>query len=197
MDQTEMQTWHRERERLFPVKLPAHTIKAINRRLETMDFERAMCALSTYRHEKPYKGFWIDKYTVVYDATPSAATDRAAPRPAAPPANAYCDWEGEQRAEREQYEALPTDFVAECRGWFADWGWPEGTRGWMLLCIDTFHGRPVDQYQQKPNIFSKQYELEESIRAQVEFRKERGYIDLVAALRMEIKRLGGNIDIVA
>lgn len=199
MDAEQMKTWHEKRESLFAVKLPHSAISHINAQLPLLDHERAMAALVVYRAEKPYKGFYMARFNWHYQRTPSARTDRAASRAAAEPADAFTmeDALDSERREREAYDALPFDFLEQCREQFAGWGWPEGTRGWRILCLDAYVGRPVEQYRQRANIFSKEYEREERIQAQEKWRAERGYLDLIAALRAEVVRLGGRCDIVA
>ena len=165
MDDTQMRKWNAARRELFDVDLPEKVETAIQRQIAVLDYERAMTALSVYRDERPYRGFYIARFNHHYErlpATPAASgTDPAAARRAAPPENDYGI--DDERTEQVRYRELPDDFVANCRVWFEGWGWPENSRGWRILCLDAYAGRPVDQYQCVPPMGSAAYDRERRI----------------------------------
>lgn len=163
MDDNEMRKWNASRRELFDVELPAEVQARIDARIAQLDYERAMKALAVYRAEKPYKGFYVARFNYHYQIVASAETDRAASRPAALPQQLN-DYDAE-RAERIEYARIPDTFIADCRRWFEGWGWPEGSRGWMILCIDAYAGREVDQYRCHPPVGSGQWERERRIKA--------------------------------
>lgn len=165
MDTVEMRKWNAARRDLFDVELPENVERAIEKQVAHLDYERAMEALETYRAERPYRGFYIARFNYHYNRLPersaASGTDPAAARRAAPPENTYnLD---DERTERVRYRDLPDEFVANCRTWFEGWGWPENSRGWRLLCLDAYAGKPVDQYRCHPRIGSAGWERERRI----------------------------------
>jgi hypothetical protein len=197
-----MREWHKAREGLFPTKLPYTAVTAINSQLPQLEFQRAMRALTLYSQQKPYKGFYMLKYMVWYERAGTderpLGTPGTAPR-GAPPAE-ETDWEDArtaERREREAYEALPNDYRDACRTRFAEWGWPEGSRAWRLICLDAYVGRDVEPYRIGTNVFTRDANREAEMKERAEYMQRRGYLELVSALRAEISRLGGNVDVVA
>jgi len=145
MTDGEMKTWHDQRESLFPTRIPYSAIASINQQLPKLEFQRASAALTAYSQEKPYRGFYMTRFNVHYERQPSAG--KAAPERRAPPPGNDGDYEADQRAEREQYAALPGDFIAECEILFANWGWGTASRAYRILCIDAYAKRDVTRYR--------------------------------------------------
>ena len=202
MDTPQMREWHTTREGLFPTKLPYSALTVINAQLPKLDYERAMKALTLYAEQKPYRGFYMLKFMVWYER---ASTDE---RPLGTPGNSpkgsppadETDWEDSQtaeRREREAYEALPNDYREACKTRFADWGWPVGSRAWRLICLDAYVGRDVEKYRIGTNVFTEDQDKAREFKERAEFMQRRGYIELCEALRVEIRRLGGTVDVVA
>lgn len=201
MDEHDMNRWHDRREALFPTKLPHSAISVINRQLPALDAERADRALVSYSKAKPYKGFYMLKYMVHYERvgdgeTPFSGTDGAR-RAAAPATNIQDDGHHAERREREAYGHLPQEFIAACRVRFADWNWPEGSRGWCMLCLEHYVGRDVEQYRIHPYFGSKQYDREQRRKAAEAAYAAGRAQTLVERLRAEIVRLGGRADAIA
>jgi len=202
MDTPQMREWHTTREGLFPTKLPYSALTVINAQLPKLDYERAMKALTLYAEQKPYRGFYMLKYMVWYERAGAderpLGTPGTAPK-GAPPAD-ETDWEDSQtaeRREREAYEALPNDYREACKTRFADWGWPVGSRAWRLICLDAYVGRDVEKYRIGTNVFTEDQDKAREFKERAEFMQRRGYIELCEALRVEIRRLGGTVDVVA
>ena len=145
MTDGEMKTWHDQRESLFPTRIPYSAIASINQQLPKLEFQRASAALTAYSQEKPYRGFYMTRFNVHYERQPSAG--KAAPERRAPPPGNDGDYEADQRAEREQYAALPGDFIAECEILFANWGGGTASRAYRILCIDAYAKRDVERYR--------------------------------------------------
>lgn len=200
MDTAEMNRWHDRREALFPTKLPHSAISVINQQLPALEAERADRALVSYSKQKPYKGFYMLKYMVHYERAgdgrkPFSGTDGA--QRAAAPATNMDEAHHAERREREAYGHLPPDFIAACRKKFADWGWPEGSRAWMLLCLEHYVGRDVEQYRVHPWFGSKEYDAAERRKAAAAAYQANQAQTLVERLRAEIVRLGGRADAIA
>jgi len=202
MDAHEIKRWHEQREALFPTKLPYSALTVINQQLPRLEAERASRALVSYSKAKPYRGFYMLKYMVHYervgdDETPFSTPGNAAK--AAPPADPNDDggYMNAQRREREAYQALPNDFKERCAREYADWGWPLGSRGWMILCLDADVGRDVEPYRRHQNYFSKQADRERKAAEAAEVYERQRLLEVIGNLRCEIMRLGGRCDVTA
>lgn len=205
MDETEMKTFHSRREDLFPTKLPYSAITAINAQLRSLEAERADRALVAYSKAKPYRGFYLLKFMVWYERAgdgerrpPFSGTDTALRRGAAPATNDGGDdsYDAERR-EREAYAALPPEYVLECETLLADWGWPIGSRGWRIMCLDRYIGRDIERYRIHPAFGSAEYDRDlERKRARAEYERL-GLETAVARLRARLAQLGESIDVIA
>jgi hypothetical protein len=187
MDETQMRKWNASRRELFDVTLPEEVEAKIQRQLPALDYDRAMHALAVYRAEKPYKGFYLARFSWHYNTVPAASTDRAE-GPAARPRQSN-DYDA-QASERREYAAIPASFIADCRQWFDGWGWPEGSRAWMLLCIDAFNGKPVDQYRCNAAFGSKEYDRAERIKQAAEAYDRQRLEALVCRMQARLNELG-------
>lgn len=187
MDDNEMRKFNASRRELFDVELPDEVQARIDARLAQLDYERAMKALAVYRAEKPYKGFYLARFNWHYNAVPAASTDRA-DRPAARPKELK-DYDAE-RAERADYARIPAAFIADCRKWFDGWGWREGTRGWMLLCIDAHAGREVEQYRCHAPIGSAGWDRERRIKAAAEAYDRQRLEAIICRMQARLNELG-------
>lgn len=202
MDQHAARRWHERRESLFPTKLPYSAVTAINAQLPKLDEQKAMDALESYSRQKPYRGFYMLKFMVHYERAakderrpPFSGTESAQEGASAPSTNDMEDDAHAERHERERYESLPNGFRTECETRYAEWGWPKGSRGWRLLCLDAFDGRDVERYRRQRNIFTMDIDREREMKDRQAFMERRGYIDLIEKLRHEIRNLGGNVEI--
>jgi hypothetical protein len=159
MTPDEIKKWHNAREATFAVSLPPRTVAEITVALEPLELKRALAALETYRHEKPYRGFYWLRFMVHYNKQRTAETDTpslrlrgaALPEPNDGP---DIDYAGDQRREIEMFEALGAEFVALCETLFGDWGIRDtDARAWRILCIDHHAGRDVTPYRRhlRPN----------------------------------------------
>lgn len=199
MDEHQMRNWHSRREALFPTKLPYSAITAINQQLPALEAERAERALVKYSEAKPYKGFYMLKYMVHYERVGDGETPFSTPGNAprgAPPAEPNDDggYIDAERREREAYQALPNDFRERCAREYAEWGWPLGSRGWMILCLDAFVGRDISGYQCGTNIFTRDREKERE-REEAQSRQERqGLLLTIGELRNQVLALGGSLN---
>ena len=195
MDAEQIEQWNRRRETLFAgLRIPDHITAEITAKAAKLDYPRALAALTAYRDERPYKGFYWDRYLKHYGST---ATDGALVRATAPRNEPMVPNGESVESLRHRYSLLPEDFLGNCRTWFDGWGYAEGTAMWFILCLDCYEGKPVDQYQQHPWFGSRTWEREQHIKEQAEWRKEVGYLHLIGVLRSRLKALGGNIDVVA
>lgn len=204
MDEHAIRRWHARREDLFPTKLPYSAVTNINAQLPKLEEGRSMKALEKYAAQKPYKGFYMLKYMVWYERLgkdehrpPFSRTDSAPKGAAAAPTNDEGDFIVSERREREAYEALPLDYREACKARYADWGWPEASRAWRIICLDAYVGRPVEQYRIGTNIFTRDRDREADFKAKQEYMERTGYVALIAALRAQVRELGGNIDVIA
>ena len=205
MDEHEMKTWHSRREDLFPTKLPYSALSTINRQLPALDAERADRALVAYSNAKPYRGFYMLRYMVWYERVgdgerrpPFSGTESALGRAPAPATNDGGDdsYDAERR-EREAYAALPPEYIRECETLLADWGWPIGSRGWRLMCLDRYIGRDIERYRIHPAFGSAEYDRDlERKRARAEYERL-GLETAVARLRARLLQLGESIDVIA
>lgn len=199
MDEHEMRRWHQERESLFPTKLPYSALTVINAQLPRLEAERASRALVSYSKAKPYKGFYMLKYMVHYervgdDETPFGTAGNA-PKGALPPEpNDDGEYLDAERREREAYEALPDDYRERCKDVYADWGWPIGSRAWMLICLDAFVGRDVSGYKIGTNVFSKQAERDRKRAEERDAQERHGMLATIGGLRLQVLALGGSIN---
>ena len=193
MDDNEMRKFNASRRELFDVELPGEVQARIDARLAQLDYERAMKALAVYRAEKPYKGFYIARFNWHYNAVPAASTDRA-DGPAARPKELN-DYDAE-RAERADYARIPAAFIADCRKWFEGWGWREGSRGWMLLCIDAHAGREVEHYRCFAPIGSAGWDRERRIKQYAEADDRARLLAHITRLQSLCIQLGGDADAV-
>jgi len=197
MDELQRELFHARRRELFAgIQLPAKAIAALNALCAEYDYEIALETLEDYRTAVPYRGFFVDKFDARYRDAWRRRTAIAPERARAAYGTPVKVQESEQQL-RERFEALPEDHRENCQRVYAEWGIRVGTVQWWILCIDAADGVDVSVYRIQPMIGSKGYDLVESIRKQAAWRAERGYLDLVAALRAEVKRCNGNIDIVA
>lgn len=187
MDDTEMRKWNASRRELFDVELPAEVQARIDARIALLEYDRAMKALAVYRAEKPYKGFYLARFNYHYQLLPSTETDRAE-GPAARPQQSN-DYDAEA-SERRQYAMIPQAFIADCRQWFDGWGWPEGSRGWMLLCIDAFAGKAVEQYRCHPPFGSSEYDRAERIKAAAEAYDRQRLEAIICRMQARLRELG-------
>lgn len=187
MDDTEMRKWNASRRELFDVELPAEVQARIDARIALLDYERAMKALAVYRAERPYKGFFIARFNWHYQTVPAASTDRAEGPAARPTQSNEIDSE---RHERAAYAQLPPKFIEDCREWFRDWGWAEGSRGWVILCLDAFAGKPVEQYKVNPLFGSAAYDKAERIRKAAEAYDRQRLEAIICRMYARLKELG-------
>lgn len=199
MDERQMQTWHEKREALFAVNLPHSALSIINQQLPNLDFDVAMEALEVYAQRKPYRGFYMLKYMAIYEKI-SADHPRGgerAPEGAPPPAKTLDDngWKHDERAEREAYEALPDEVKADCERKYAEYGWRPGTRQWRLLCLRAAAGKDVECYRIHPSFASRAYDREKRWKEEQAEMERTGYVRLIEALRDEIRKLGGDVNI--
>jgi len=198
MDEHAMKRWHEQREALFPTKLPYSALTVINAQLPRLEAERASRALVSYSKAKSYRGFYMLKYMVHYERVGDGETPFSTPGNApkgAPPAEETDDgWRDAERREREAYQALPDDFNEHCARAYADWGWPIGSRGWMILCLDAYVGRDISGYQCGTNIFTRDRDKERE-REEAQSRQERkGLLLTIGELRNQVLALGGAIN---
>ena len=159
MTEAEKRKWTDRREALFAVSLPAKVVAQISVQLDKLTFERAMIALTEYRKELPYRGFYMTRFNVHYMRLLNQAvdvvvnrrsteTDGLASAAAAQPGNATGDHRRDEQAEREAYERLPSDFRVKCEEDFRDWGIRNvDARAWRILCLDAFAGYDVSRYR--------------------------------------------------
>jgi hypothetical protein len=191
MNIDEVARWHQLREELFAkpngarLVLDASTIATMVEALPAMQCDAAMESLHTYRNAKPYRGFWWRTYLEHYGKAKTDSGLRAAA--ASPPdhmeALLYEQAKHEQRQEHADYAALPSDFKADCRKRFAEWGIPidEANRKWRLLCIDAHRGIDVsvyrvhrsESYQPPVKPLRNPYSIIEELRLQVASLEER------------------------
>jgi len=194
-----MQTWHEKREALFAVNLPHSALSIINQQLPSLDFDVAMEALEVYAQRKPYKGFYMLKYMAIYEKIEQdhPRGGERAPNGAPPPAKTLDDngWKHDERAEREAYEALPDEVKADCLRKYGEYGWRPGTRQWRLLCLRAAAGKDVECYRIHPSFASRQYDRERDFKAKQQEMERTGYVRLIEALRDEIRKLGGDVNI--
>lgn len=196
MTNEEIARFHAKRVELFPVHLPQRVVDAITGQLAARHYERAIAALERYADEKPFRGFYLARFNHHYDlATPSLPRRESgrstAPLPAA--VNAGEDW---RDSERKAFEAVPADYVAQCRVWFRDWPWPENSRAWRILVVDSYAGRDIDRFRCLAHPSKRAENLEERFRAIWVERERVGWHNLVARLRQEIVNLGGDPNVV-
>ena len=159
MTESEKRKWTDRREALFAVSLPPKVVAEISVQLDKLAFERAMDALVEYRKELPYRGFYMTRFNVHYMKSlnrdlgsiinkRTAETDGLASAAAAQPGNASSDHVDDEKAERQAFAALPSDFLDKCKMMFADWGiHGVDARAWRILCIDYWNGRDVTRYR--------------------------------------------------
>ena len=58
-------------------------------------------------------------------------------------------------------------------------------------------GRDVTRYRIGTNVFTRDQERERDMKERQAFMERTGYVQLITQLRHEVKRLGGNFDVIA
>jgi hypothetical protein len=194
MDGTQFQLWQQRREQLFPVALPKAVQDEIRERVSRMDFDHAIHSLNMYREERPYRGFYIARFAFIYQTTRQTQDrDRRQEPPALPASDIHQQAEHDRRA----YQQLPETFLDDCRRRFAEWGWPEGSRQWQILCLDARAGIDVERYRCAPAFGTPSYDRAHRIAANAAARTRTDDLRTIEALRAQVLALGGTIDVLA
>ena len=193
MDANQLKLWKAKREQLFPVALSASVLETIDARVKSFDFAHAIEVLSMYREERPYRGFYIARYSFLYHSTISRTAPDRERRFEAPSQ----DIGQEAEADRRRYASLSDEFLEACRNKYANWGWAEGSRQWQILCIDAHEGKDVSCYQCFPAFGSPGYDRAERIAAAAAARTRADDLSTIEALRAKVLQLGGTVDVYA
>jgi hypothetical protein len=159
MTQDEIDNWRTCANALFGAARIAHTPdNLLTETLRGMSHHHAIAALRVYR-EKPFKGFYLDRYLEHYReqaGTDAADADGRTDGQKAAAARLAAESEywrqaaeraaADQRSERDQYEALPEEFRGEARQVFERLHLALGERALRILAIDMWNGRNPENW---------------------------------------------------
>jgi hypothetical protein len=161
----ELELFHERRSSLFSSQIPIHVIASISYDCASLDYERSILALIRYREERPYKGFFLDRFKHHYRSTATdgrtdGRTDGQPLRAAAAAAAAAALHPDELERERdlvfeekqrevEAYRAIPADRLKEAFRELKHLNLPmrETSRDWRLAVVDWYQGKDVSMYQ--------------------------------------------------
>ena len=165
MTPQELEQFHERRSSLFSSQIPIHVIASISYDCASLDYERSILALIRYREEKPYKGFFLDRFKHHYRSTATdgrtdGRTDGQPLRAAAAAAAAAALHPDELERERdlvfeekqrevEAYRAIPADRLKQAFRELKYLGLPmrETSRDWRLAVVDWYQGKDVSMYR--------------------------------------------------
>ena len=165
MTPQELELFHERRSSLFSSQIPIHVIASISYDCASLDYERSILALIRYREERPYKGFFLDRFKHHYRSTATdgrtdGRTDGQPLRAAAAAAAAAALHPDELERERdlvfeekqrevEAYRAIPADRLKQAFRELKHLGLPmrETSRDWRLAVVDWYQGKDVSMYQ--------------------------------------------------
>lgn len=153
----ELEQFHERRTSLFSAQIPIHVISSISYDCASLDYERSILALIRYREEKPYKGFFLDRYKHHYrsiatdgrtDGRLEAAAAAAALHPDELERERALVFE-EKQGEVEAYRAIPADRLKQAFRELAYLNLPmrETSRDWRLAVVDWYQGKDVSMYR--------------------------------------------------
>ena len=165
MTPQELESFHERRSSLFSSQIPIHVIASISYDCASLDYERSILALIRYREEKPYKGFFLDRFKHHYRSTATdgrtdGRTDGQPLRAAAAAAAAAALHPDELERERnmvfeekqrevEAYRAIPADRLKQAFRELKYLNLPmrETSRDWRLAVVDWYQGKDVSHYR--------------------------------------------------
>ena len=154
----ELELFHERRSSLFSSQIPIHVIASISYDCASLDYERSILALIRYREERPYKGFFLDRFKHHYRSTATDGRTDGRPLGAAAAAAALHPDElererdmvfEEKQREVEAYRAIPADRLKEAFRELKHLNLPmrETSRDWRLAVVDWYQGKDVSMYQ--------------------------------------------------
>lgn len=159
MDANQIENWMACANALFgPARIAKVPSELLSDTLRSLNHSTAIEALREYRGKHPFRGFFVDRYLETYAELSKAhtadghGTDSGHEAAAARAAAERAYWEqaeqrarDDQRAELEEYTALPDDHKALAKERFIELNMQQhGIRGLRILALDMWHKRNRD-----------------------------------------------------
>ena len=188
MSEAEIDLFHSERARLFGVALSSTLIADITRQIATLDFKRAMQALTLYREKRPYKGFFVAQFNEIYNRERVAAPAYAEAT-AAPLSN---DAAADKRRERADFERVPLAARIAIDARYPDIA-ALPRRSYEMCVVLAHAGCSIEQYRTNDPY---RWPVAESISALVvtdQLRRERVHTALIAQYRAHHRTTGEKV----
>jgi len=188
MSEAEIDLFHSERARLFEVVLSSTLIAEITRQIATLDFKRAMQALTLYREKRPYKGFFVAQFNEIYNRE-RVAVPAYAEATAAPLSN---DAAADKRRERADFERVPLASRIAIDARYPDIA-ALPRRSYEMCVVLAHAGCSIEQYRTNDPY---RWPVAESISALVvtdQLRRERVHTALIAQYRAHHRTTGEKV----
>jgi hypothetical protein len=189
MSEAEIGLFHCERARLFEVALSSTLIAEITRQIATLDFKRAMQALTLYREKRPYKGFFVAQFNEIYNrervGVTASAEATAAPR--------GIDVGPQVRQERRDFRRVPEATVKALNARYPDIA-ALPRRSYEMCIVLAAKGLSIEQYRTNQPYVWQQADTHAQLVANDQLRRERSHTELIAKYREHHRQTGEKVD---